>query len=79
MMFIDFKKQSGSDKVEFNAIIEYNKFIPECKTWLDIENNTLMSPNKYDNNFNCNWLLSTNYGSYINLTFDHIYVSSNFP
>ena len=81
MMFIDFKKLSdyGTDKAELNATIKYNKLIPECQTWLDLENNTLMSPDKYHNNFNCNWLLSSPFGSYINLTFEHIYVSSDFP
>ena len=78
-MFIDFKKQRILDKTELRAVIKYNKFMPDCQTWLDLKNNTLNSPDKYDNNFNCSWLLSTNIGSYINLTFDHIYVSYNFP
>ena len=74
MMFIDFKKQEAH-KTNMAALIKYNKFIPDCQTWLDLESNTLISP---DNIIiaNCNWLLSSQFGSYINLTFDHIYVSS---
>ena len=75
MMFIDFKRHEAF-KTNMAALIKYNKFIHECQTWLDLEKNTLISPDKYDNNFNCNWLLSSQFGSYINLTFEHIYVSS---
>ena len=81
MMFIDFKKQivkNDEEKTELMALIKYIKFTPDCQSWLELENNTLKSPDKYDNNFNCSWLLSTKFGSYINLTFDHIYVNSNF-
>ena len=77
MMFIDFKKQY-SKYTELNALIKYNKFMPDCQTWLDLKNNTLKSPDKYDNNFNCSWLLSYNFGSYIKLQFDYLYVSSSF-
>ena len=80
MMFIDFKKQ-----VEYNiccmqlkASIKYTKFIPDCQTWLDLRNNTLKSPDKYNNNINCSWLLSFIFGSYITIQFNYIYVSSYF-
>ena len=83
MMFIQFMRsmrsyKHGDDVAKLEALIKYNTFMPECQTWLDLENNTLISPDKYGNNFNCSWLLSYNFGSYIKLTFDHIYVSSNF-
>ena len=78
MMFIDFKKQTKYGNVELKALIKYSKFMPDCQTWLDLEQNTLKSSDKYGNNFNCNWLLSSNFGSYIILHFDHIYVSSDF-
>ena len=80
MMFIQFMRlyNHGDDVAELKALIKYNKFIPECQTWLDLEKNTLMSPDKYGNNFSCSWLLSSNFGSYIILHFDHIYVSSKF-
>ncbi len=84
MMFIQFKRykpvknpENKYDVAELKALIKYNTFMPECQTWLDLEKNTLISPDKYGNNFNCSWLLSYNFGSYIKLTFDHIYVSSN--
>ena len=78
MMFIEFMKVQRY-QVKLKALIKYNNtFMPECQTWLDLENNTLISPDKYGNNFNCSWLLSYNFGSYIKLTFDHIYVSSSF-
>ena len=80
MMFIDFKKQFEQYKsvVQLEALIKYSKVIPDCQTWLDLKNNTLKSPDKYDNNVNCSWLLSFNYGSYIKLQFNYIYVSSSF-
>ena len=84
MMFIDFKKQHSASifayidiKAELTAIIKYNKFVPECQNWLDLENSILKSPDKYDNNFNCSWLLSFNFGSHILLTFNSNNVSSN--
>ena len=88
MMFIDFKKQFEQYKsvVQLEALIKYSKVIPYCQTWLDLKNYTLKSPTNYtlksptiyDNNVNCSWLLSFNYGSYIKLQFNYIYVSSSF-
>ena len=82
MMFIDFHKHYKSMarpiNAELKALIKYNKFMPDCQNWLDLKRNTLKSPDKYDKNFNCSWLLSSNFGSYIILHIDHIYVSSNF-
>ena len=77
MMFIDFHKHYNQN-AELKALIKYNKFMPDCQNWLDLKRNTLKSPDKYDKNFNCSWLLSSNFGSYIILHIDHIYVSSNF-
>ena len=82
MMFINFEKRRIKDesheKTELRALIKCNEYIPECQTWLELEKNTLMSPDTYGNNLDCSWLLSSNFGSYIILHFDHIYVSSNF-
>ena len=77
MMFIDFKKQAQTT-VQLNALIKYSKVILDCQTWLVLKNNTLKSPDRYDNNFNCSWLLSFNFGSYIKLEFNYINVSSSF-
>ena len=79
-MFINFEKKrkdKSHEKTEAIALIKYNK-LPECQTWLELEKNTLMSPDTYGKNLDCSWLLSSNFGSYIILHFDHIYVSSNF-
>ena len=78
MMFIDFKKENHGTKSNALIKINYNKFMPDCQTWLDHKNNTLKSPDKYDNNFNCSWLLSYNFGPFIKLHFDYIYVTSSF-
>ena len=84
MMFIDFRKEHsgslsayGDTKAELKAIIKYNKFVSECQIWLDLKSSILKSPDKYENNLNCSWLLSSTFGSYINLIFNNIYVSSN--
>ena len=78
MMFIDFKKQNEYGTVQLKASIKYYSKLPDCQTWLDLKNSILMSPDKYDNNVNCSWLLSFNFGSYIKLQFNYIYVSSSF-
>ena len=82
MMFIEFEKKvfrnEFNEKTELMALIKYNKYLPKCQTWLDFERNTLMSPETYEDNVNCSWLLSTDFGSYIILHFDHLHVSSNF-
>ena len=91
MMFIDFKKQKNLKTenhftYDYNiyniaklmTFIKYNKFRPDCQTWLDLKNNILKSPDKYDINIKCSWLLSYEFGSYIKLHIDHIYVSSSF-
>ena len=85
MMFIDFKKQKNPYETYINynnaklmTFIKYNKFRPDCQTWLDLKNNILKSPDKYDINIKCSWLLSYEFGSYIKLHIDHIYVSSSF-
>ena len=90
MMFIDFKKQKNlktenpyETYINYNnaklmTFIKYNKFRPDCQTWLDLKNNILKSPDKYDINIKCSWLLSYEFGSYIKLHIDHIYVSSSF-
>ena len=75
MMFIDFKKQASFGNATLEAKIKYNKLMPDCQNWLDMEKNTLKSPEKYGINFNCSWLLSSNFGSYIILHFNHVYVS----
>ena len=79
-MFIEIHKvkERGDPPIaELRALIKYNNFIPYCKNWLDHNNNTLTCPETYDKNFNCSWLLSAKFGSYIILHIDDIYVSSN--
>ena len=86
MMFIEYTKRK---LVESNTIddlsetiakiwIKNNMFMPDCQTWLDVEKSTLKSPDNYGNNFTCSWVLTSKFGSYIKLHFNHIYVSSNF-
>ena len=76
-LFIDFKMQQNweNEKTEFEASIKYNKFMPACQTWLDVNTNILMSPN-HPNNTNCSWLITANFGSYIILNFTFIEVNS---
>ena len=79
-MFVEIEKikERGDPPIgELTALIKYKKFIPYCQTWLDHENNTLRSPDRYDKNFNCSWLLSAKTGSYIILHINHINVSSH--
>ena len=78
MMFINFKKEFDMGKVQLKASIKYSKFILYCQTWLDLKDYTLKSPDNYDNNVYCSWLLSFNFGSYIKLQFNYIDVSSSF-
>ena len=69
-LFIDFKKQYNWGTVEVLAAIKYKKMNSDCQTWIDLENNVLMTPadiSEYDNSINCNWLITGNYGSYITL------------
>ena len=65
-MFIDLRKQSYWGTVRFLASIKYNKVMPSCQSWLDVEKHILMFPNHYSN-INCSWLISSNFGSYIML------------
>ena len=74
-LFIDFKKQYTADTVEVLAAIKYKKMNSDCQTWIDLENNVLMTPNDlntYNNSINCNWLITANFGSYITLIFTFI-------
>ena len=76
-LFIDFKNQDkfGSEMTEYDASVKYNKIMPDCQNWLDVNTNILMSPN-YPNSANCNWLIISTFGSYINLNFKFIEVNS---
>ena len=74
-LFIDFKKQYHSGAVEVIAAIKYKKMNSDCQTWIDLENNVLMTPadlNTYNNSINCNWLITAYFGSYITLSFAFI-------
>ena len=76
-MFIDFKSQHDwwDDNLRFTALIKYNKINHDCKSWLDVATNILMSSN-HSNFTNCNWLITANFGSYIILNFKFIGVCS---
>ena len=73
-MFIDFKKPGSGNYynpiVEFVSSIKYNKINPDCQSWM--ESNILMSPNNA--NFNCSWIITSKFGSYITLDFSFIEV-----
>ena len=74
-LFIDFKKQYYVGTVEVLAAIKYKKMNSDCQTWIDLENNILMTPadlNAFNNSINCNWLITTYLGSYITLKFTFI-------
>ena len=65
----------------FEASIKYKKIDSFCQTWLDITNSILVSPNypdHYNNNFNCSWLITTNFRSYIILTFRFLKVNFSY-
>ena len=74
-LFIDFKKQYYFGNVEVIAAIKYKKMNSDCQTWIDLENNVLMTPadiNFSNNSIDCNWLITANFGSYITLKFAFI-------
>ena len=78
-MFIDFKKEQDlieyHSTVEFEALIIYKSIDFDCQTWLDSSITFLMSPS-HPNIKNCSWLITSNYGSYINLDFIFFEVNS---
>ena len=81
-MFIDLRKQYGLEELNdykmnftFVALIKYKKIDFDCQTWLNIKNSTLISPN-HPNSINCNWLITSNFRSYIILDFNFIEVKS---
>ena len=73
-IFIDFKKPASGNSynpiVKFATSIKYNKINPHCQSWM--ESNILMSPNNA--NFNCSWIITSKFGSYITLDFSFIEV-----
>ena len=74
-LFIDFKKQYQYGTVEVFAAIKYKKMNSDCQSWIDLENNILMTPadlNAFNNSINCNWLITANFRSYITLKFTFI-------
>ena len=71
-LFIDFEKQLFSGTVEVFAAIKYKKMNSDCQTWINLENNVLMTPadlNTYNNSIDYNWLITANFGSYITIKF----------
>ena len=76
-MFIDLRKQIDNEltKFKFVALIKYRKINLDCQTWLNIKNNTLISPS-HPNSINCSWLITSNFRSYIVLDFNFIEVKS---
>ena len=87
VLFIDLKKQyyfeyeDGTKTIlEVLASIKYKKMNSDCQTWIDLENNVLMTPvdlNTYNNSFICNWLINMHFGSYITLKFIYLDVIFN--
>ena len=74
-LFIDFKKQFYGGTVEVFAAIKSKKMNSDCQSWIDLENNLLMTPNDlntYNDSIICNWLITMNFGSYITLNFAFI-------
>ena len=76
-LFIDLRKQFEFEfeNFKFLALIKYKKINLDCQTWLNMKNNTLISPN-HPNSINCSWLITSNFRSYIVLDFNFIEVKS---
>ena len=77
-LFIDLKKQFYGGTVEVFAAIKYKKMNSDCQSWIDLENNILMTPadlNTFNNSINCNWLITAYFRSYITLKFMFIDVN----
>ena len=77
-IFIDFKKldneRSLSTITTFTALIKYKKMNSDCESWLDVNENILMSRN-HSKIANCSWLITSMFGSYIILNFQSIVVN----
>ena len=74
-MFIDFRKQASLNSATINAFvasIEYKKINSTCQSWLDLDNNVIMSP--IHSHINCHWLITRKFGYYITLQFSYIEV-----
>ena len=69
-MYISYKKQHLTGKLDFTASIKYKKINLECQSWL--KKNVLISPN--NPNINCSWIITRKFESYITLDFDFIEV-----
>ena len=76
-LFLKFKKRLSYSSysystAEFVAAIKYNKISTDCQSWLDLNNNILMSPNYPE--IDCGLLITKKFGSYITLEFSYIEV-----
>ena len=72
-LFLKFKKRLFySTTAEFVAAIKYNKISTDCQSWLDLNNDILMSPNYPE--IDCGLLITKKFGSYITLEFSYIEV-----
>ena len=58
--------------VNFVASIKYKKIHSDCQSWLDLDHDVLMSPNKP--NINCSWIITRKFGTYISVEFSYIEV-----
>ena len=71
-IFIKFKKRYSVGTAAFVASIKYSKISMDCQSWLDLNNNLLMSPNYPD--IDCSLHITKKFGSYITLEFSYIEV-----
>ena len=70
-MYISYKKQHLTGKLDFTASIKYNNINLECQSWL--KKNVLISPN--NPNINCSWIITRKFGSYITLDISYTEVN----
>ena len=71
-LLLKFKKRYSYGTAEFVAAIKYSKISIDCQSWLDLNDNILMSPNYPE--IDCGLLITKKFGSYITLEFSYIEV-----
>ena len=78
-MIVEFRANEVIEYTGFSASIEFIQLQSQiCKSWLDIDNKTLISPNypnTYDNNESCHWLITVRHRFHIQLKFHEFNVS----
>ena len=77
-MMVEFRSDNFWEYTGFSAFIQFTQLNSECKSWLDMNNKTLQSPNYpnfYHTNTSCNWLITVRHGFHIEFKFHEFNVS----